>query len=174
MVLLLPIPTPLMAASLTGTKLMLDSIVDEVVGNWFDMVERIGPARLRLPQRLYHVLQQKCQETFLYPVQEALLELEATFVEGESRLASFWGWLLQKPRVIAIEKDRKENTRERVKKAVSKCFRVRLNWMIATLGVAVQMAVIQRGVIFSSMDKFGITAKTWLKDHPLVEIRQRW
>jgi hypothetical protein len=63
----LPIPMPLVAASLAGSKLLFDSVASEVVGTWFYHMERIGPEKLDLPRRVYNVLYKRFKKRVLYP-----------------------------------------------------------------------------------------------------------
>jgi hypothetical protein len=123
----LPLPMPLIAASVAGTKLMVDSITDELVGNWFEMLERIGPERLNLPRRLYNNLYRKFQRKFLYPAREALEEIEAFFLNS-----------------TALEKNNGISLSTKVKDAVSRNLRLRLMWYTAASGVVFQLLVMKR------------------------------
>jgi hypothetical protein len=154
--LVLPIPTAVVAASLAGTKLMVDSVMDEVVGNWFDMLQRIGPERLS--SRLYNAVYRKFQREFLYPVRDAFTELEVVFsafsstTEDEERRPSNHN----NKRVNTDNKDKDANDdaslRNKVKSAVSRCFRLRLHWTITSLGVLVQMELL-RGIFLPPLVK---------------------
>lgn len=138
LVTVLPIPISVMAASLAGTKLVIDSVIDEVVGNWFHMMERIGPERLQLPRRLYRAVLRKFQREFLYPVREAFAELE--------------GILLSKDE-STNDKGNEMSLRSKVKEAVSRCPRLRLVWTIASLGILVQMELLHHGIIVRFLTK---------------------
>lgn len=78
---LLPMPLQLIiAASVAGAKLMVDSTVDEVVGNWVSFIEKIGPQRLNLYRRLYNFFSRRFQRNVVYPIFEVLEELEVTYL----------------------------------------------------------------------------------------------
>lgn len=143
----LPVPTAVVAASLAGTKLIIDSVLDEIIGNWFAMLERIGPERLNLPRRLYNALCRNFQRRFLYPVRDAFVELEGVFLsstvsrDSSSRHGSNGS------------KYSMANLRNKVREAVSRCFRLRLHWTIAGLGVLVQMELLHHGMLLPLLRK---------------------
>lgn len=143
--IVLPIPTPLLAGTLAGTQLMVDSIIDEVVGNWFDMMQRIGPDRLRLPQRLYNAACKKLEYNVFLPAQNVLLELEDYYLS----LTDGGGGLQSSSHRLQSG----ELLRDQVRKAAAGSFRLRLHWTIASMGVLLQMLLIQRHYISSIGEK---------------------
>lgn len=110
-----PIPLPFMAVSITGATIMYESLIDEIVGNWFYIVERLSPDKQRsLRQKVYHKIQQK----MMYPVQSAFVQIHA----------AIYNETLATPTI-----------QQKVHDAIHRSFQVRMVWTIATAGAMFQV-----------------------------------
>jgi len=110
-----PLPLPLVAASIAGATLMYESVITEVVGNWWYMLEHMSPEKKRsIRQAAYRKLQQQ----LLYPVRNAFVQIHAA-IHNET-LAS-------------------PTLHQKVNDAIHNSFQVRLVWACAAVGVLSQV-----------------------------------
>ncbi|KAG7373811.1 hypothetical protein IV203_012906 [Nitzschia inconspicua] len=124
----------MVAASASGSTLMLDCISDEVVGNWFGILCRMNrKSRMNIFRGAVWGVYQQLQRKFLYPAQAALEELEASIGYGDH------------------EAIHNETLRERVKEAVNQSMDVKLSWMLAGFGVLMQVLWMNLGLLPSSL-----------------------
>lgn len=116
---LLPVPLTVVAASVGGAVLLYQSIVSEVVANWFHMLERMDKEKRRkiekgIVKQGYHQLEKK----LLYPVKNAYEEVRAA-VHNQT---------LAEPTL-----------RDKVHEAIKHSMQVKLVWSCAALGVVCQV-----------------------------------
>jgi hypothetical protein len=136
----------MVAASLTGSTLMLDSIFDEVVGNWFDMLRHMNRQdRITIFRHAIRGLSNRLHREFLYPAQAALDELEA------------WLFSCDEKNYCSSSNSNNDNKnknsnfylRQRIRQAVNQSMDIKLAWMVAGVGVLMQVVLLNRGALFS-------------------------
>jgi hypothetical protein len=111
--------------------------VDEIAGNWLNMLERLPPEKQRsLRQKVYHKLRKKG----LYLVHKAFVQVRAA-IDNET---------LATPTL-----------HKKVHDAIYKSFQVRLVWMCATAGVVFQLLLFK-----PSQSSVSAISRWWLVDYP--------
>ena len=123
------LPT-ILATSLVGSSLILESVADEIVGNWMRMIRHVGPERLHLHQRIYNGMCRMLEKHVLHPAQEALQELEMMALQSDGQ---------DDKEQDVSSKDDRLNVGQRIQAAVAKNFRLRLLWSLAGVGMVTQL-----------------------------------
>ena len=134
------LPT-ILATSLVGSSLILESVADEIVGNWMRMIRHVGPERLHLHQRIYNGMCRMLEKHVLHPAQEALQELEMMALQSDEQ---------DDKEQDVSSKDNRLNVGQRIQVAVAKNFRLRLLWSLAGVGMVTQLIMV---AIFSQHRK---------------------
>lgn len=123
---LIPLPISVIAASVAGAHLLLHSVIQEVVGNWFYLLrgglhkfEGMDHQKKRklfnnVKNQAYHSLEKK----LLYPAKNAFEEINAA-IRNET-LAS-------------------PTLQENVHKAIQSSIQVKVVWSVATVGIVLQV-----------------------------------
>jgi len=123
---LLPLPLSIVAASIAGASLLFQSVVAEVVSNWFWLMERGAQSFERMDRKerrkiektirtqTYHILEQK----LLYPVRGAFEEIHA----------ALHNQTLAEPTL-----------QDKVHKAINDSHKVKLVWSFAAAGMVFQI-----------------------------------
>jgi hypothetical protein len=106
------------ATSLAGATLFYQSVICEVAGNWFYMIQRLGKEQQHSLRQLVY---KKLQKKLLYPVSSAFEQVRA----------SLYNETLASP-----------SLQEQVKNAIYYSYQVRLVWVCATLGILFQVLVL--------------------------------
>jgi hypothetical protein len=116
---------PMIAASFAGTNLMIDVVQDEVVGNWYDILTKLDVEKKHsIVKRIYGVVYKNLKHQFVYPLQEALEELEDYQQQSEQQKDA-------DASVLPLFHDRISN-------AFNQCVRLKLTWIIASSGITLQ------------------------------------
>lgn len=108
----------LVATSLAGATIVFQSVICEVAGNWFYMIQRLGQEQ---QQSLRQFVYKKLQKKLLYPVSSAFEQIRA----------SLYNETLASP-----------SLQEQVKNAINSSYQVRLVWSCATVGILFQVLVL--------------------------------
>jgi hypothetical protein len=115
----------MIAASFAGANLMIDVVQDEVVGSWYDILTKLDVEKKHsIVKRIYGAVYNNLKHQFVYPLQEALEELEDYQQQSEQ------------------QKDTDASVlplfRHRISNAFSQCVRLKLTWIIASSGITLQ------------------------------------
>lgn len=140
----------LIAASLMGITLVADSLLDEFVNNWFDLLlRRLGPDQRRVArQYLYDHFHGSLRCHFLHPVKELFEEMG--ILRKEAIRVSTDGLSTSSDIVVVEETPRNGKStavsllRDRVTEAIMNSYELQMIWTVAFFGVMFQLFVLYR------------------------------
>ena len=152
------------ATTVTGSKLILDCLADEVVHNWMNMIRRIPkpqPAdiivglerRLKLREKIMQNTYKMLERHLLHPAQAALTEIEMTlstfYTTATARVGTTSNTTATTTTNTAATPDSSEansssipspspSLGQKIKQVVVKSLRLRLTWSMAGIGMVWQ------------------------------------